>query len=306
MPASPPLAFDRDFDPQAGEAIPIASGLVRVTAPNASAYTFTGTNSYLIGTERVFVVDPGPDDDRHLEALLRAVDGRAVEAVILTHTHHDHSALSRRLTQALDAPLWFPGPHRLPRPGVPFEPIDGIENWENLPGKLIVDGDRLELGAMSIEVIATPGHCANHVAFGIVGTPDLLIGDHIMAWSSSLITRDGLLSDYFTSLDRVIDLPYLRYHPGHGGPVANGPAHAQALRAHRHWRNTEILSMVEKADTTVPDLVATIYPKVRPPLTGAARATVIAHVNYLAAAGQLSVEGETVRSAARGAVSAGP
>ena len=279
------LAFNTDFAPQTGEPVPIAPGVTRITAPNASAYTFTGTNSFLLGHDRLAIIDPGPDDDAHLAALLRVVAGRPVEAIILTHTHKDHSALVPRFKAATGAPVWFEGPHRLSRPLRPFE-INALArscDWGLRPDRRLADGERLELDGVTLEVMATPGHCANHLAFGLAGTPWLLTGDHVMGWNSTLVAvPDGSMRDYLTSLDRVIGSPYSHYLSAHGGAIMEGPAYARALRTHRLARNGQIVGAVERGARTVMAVVKAIYPQQSPAIRMAAAMTVRAHVEYLA------------------------
>jgi glyoxylase-like metal-dependent hydrolase (beta-lactamase superfamily II) len=288
----PKLVFDTAFDPQTGRPVAVADGLVRVTAPNASAYTFTGTNAFIVGDERAFLVDPGPDDARHAEALLAAIGGRAVEAILLTHTHKDHSALAERMSVRLTAPLWFGGPHRLSRPALRGEvnAVGASSDWKLQPDRTLRDGERIAAGGVEIEVIATPGHCANHLAFGIVGTDMLLTGDHIMGWNSTLVSvPDGSMADYFASLDKVLATGYRRYHPAHGGPIEDGPAYARALKAHREVRNEEICAAVRAGSRSIGDIVRAVYPGLALNLVPAARMTVAAHVEYLEARGALQV-----------------
>ena len=289
---APPLVFDTAFDPQTGQAMPVAPGLVRVTAPNASAYTFKGTNSFILGHDSVAVIDPGPDDPRHQAALEQAIDGRLIEAIILTHTHRDHSASARRLADLWAAPIWFGGRHRLSRPLRRFEvnPIKGSCDWDLVPDRVLDDGATLEVGGVTLSVHATPGHCANHLAFGLAGTPTLLTGDHIMGWNSTLVSvPDGSMADYLASLDKVIALPFTHYVPAHGGPIADGRGYAQALKAHREARNEHVVAAVKAGATTVGAVVAAIYPDIALPVRMAARMTVTAHVEYLEALGALGV-----------------
>ncbi|SMQ60106.1 Glyoxylase, beta-lactamase superfamily II [Devosia lucknowensis] len=287
-----PPRYQTDFDPQTGHPITLAEGVVRVTAPNASAYTFTGTNSFLLGHERLALVDPGPLDSRHVTALSGAIAGRPVEVILLTHTHRDHSAAAARWAKALDIPLWFGGPHRLSRPLRRFErnPLRRSADWDLVPDRTLVDGEAIVAGDMRLTVHTTPGHCANHLAFGIEGTDMLLSGDHVMGWNSTLVSvPDGSMADYFASLDKVIALPYRHYLPAHGGPIADGPAHAGALRAHRQLRNRQLLEAVAQGATSVGAVVDLIYPSQPVKVRLAARMTMMAHVEYLEALGQLRV-----------------
>jgi glyoxylase-like metal-dependent hydrolase (beta-lactamase superfamily II) len=286
----PPLVFDTAFEPQTGRPVELRPGLVRVTAPNAGPYTFTGTNSFIIGGERVAVLDPGPDDPRHMAALKAAIGGRSIEAILLTHTHKDHSASAARLKAETGAPLWFAGPHRLSRPPQLFE-MNALArecDWQLLPDLTFFDGESCAAGGVQLTAIATPGHCANHLCFGVDGTDWLLSGDHVMGWNSTLVAvPDGSMADYLASLRKVIALPYRHYIPAHGGPIADGPQYARALLAHRELRNRQVIDGVAAGATTIRQLGDRIYPKLQPALRVAAALTLRAHVEYLADQGAI-------------------
>lgn len=287
-----PLVFDRSFKPSPGVAEQIMAGVARVTAPNANAYTFTGTNSYLLGEAAIFLVDPGPDSDEHLDALTRAVDGRPVPAIVLTHTHRDHSALARKAAERFAAPIWFAGQHRHSRPLRRFEvdPMPKAGDWGLVPDRVLKGGERLEAGGLTLEVIPTPGHCANHIALGIAETEWLLSGDHVMGWSSTLVSvPDGSMLDYMTSLDRLIAAPYARYLPAHGGPIDDGRAFARGLKAHREYRNTQILEQLASGTRRSSQLLAHIYPEARGRTRFAAQMTLAAHLEYLEALGEVRI-----------------
>lgn len=290
--ASPSLTFDTDFSPRHGAPVPVAPGVVRVTAPNEGPYTFTGTNSFILGGSRVAVVDPGPDDPRHLAALIAAIAGRPVDAILLTHTHRDHSALADRLKTATGAPLWFEGQRRPSRARRPFE-IDRVARESDrdlLPDRALRDGEVLDVVGLALEVVATPGHCANHICFGLAGTPWLLSGDHVMGWNSTMIAvPDGSMADYFDSLRKLIALPYSHYLPAHGGPIADGRAAASSLLQHRELRNAQVIAAVRKGARTIGDLLRAIYPSLDLKLVPAARMTLSAHVEYLEQTGRISV-----------------
>jgi glyoxylase-like metal-dependent hydrolase (beta-lactamase superfamily II) len=278
------LPVDTRFDPQTGRPVDVGPGLVRVTAPNASPYTFTGTNSFIVGTTSVAVLDPGPDDATHRAALMGAIAGRPVEAIILTHTHKDHSSGAPALKRETNAPFWFAGPHRLSRPRRLFEinALAGGCDWGIKPDRMLADGEHFTAGDIGLVAIATPGHCANHMAYGLAGTQTLLTGDHIMGWNSTLVAvPDGSMADYLSSLEKVLALPYAHYVPAHGGPIADGPIYARSLLSHRKLRNKQVIDAVNAGATRVDHLLDRIYPQLKGPLRLAAGMTLRAHIEYL-------------------------
>jgi len=288
----PPLVFETSFVPETGRLVEVLPGIGRVTAPNAGPYTFTGTNSFLIGRETIAVLDPGPDDPRHMAALKAAIGGRKVEAILLTHTHKDHSASAARLKAETGAPLWFAGPHRLSRPLHMFE-INALArdcDWRLMPDLTFFDGEGFAAGDVRLVAIATPGHCANHMSYAVEGTDWLLTGDHIMGWNSTLVAvPDGSMAEYLSSLKKVLALPYTRYLPAHGGPIADGHAYARALLAHRELRNRQVVDCVKAGATTIGQLLDRIYPTLRTALRFAAALTLRAHVEYLDAQGAVRI-----------------
>ncbi|WP_127752243.1 MBL fold metallo-hydrolase [Devosia sp. 1566] len=290
MATPPKLVFERSFDSQTGKTVAVAPGLMRVTAPNASPYTFTGTNSFLVGHEQLALIDPGPDDSAHRTALEQAIAGRPVSAIILTHTHRDHSAGAAQLAAELNAPLWFGGAHRLSRPLRAGETnaLRRSSDWELQPDRVLRDGETILAGDLELLVHTTPGHCANHLAFGLTGTDTVLTGDHVMGWNSTLVASpDGSMADYLQSLEKLIALPYRRYVPAHGGPIEDGPSYARALLAHRQERNRQIIAAVEQGARSIPAIVRALYPDVSLPVRRAAAMTVGAQLEYLADLGRL-------------------
>lgn len=286
------ICFDRDFDPQTGRAVPLGPLVRRVTAGNANPFTFRGTNSYIVGHGRVALIDPGPDDPAHIEALLAATAGETIEAIIVTHTHRDHSAGVPRLVAATGAAVHAGGAHRFARPPRAGEnaTLDAGADERFAPDVTLADGGIIAGEGWRLEAIATPGHAANHMAFALSGTDMLFSGDHVMGWSTTVVAPpDGSMADYMASLERLGGRPETIYLPGHGAPIADAPAFVRALRAHRRLREAAILARIEKGDRTIAEIVAVVYRETPSALHGAAALSVLAHVEELVAKGRVRV-----------------
>lgn len=286
------ISFDRDFDPEPGAAVPLGSAVRRVTARNAGPFTFRGTNSYIVGHGRVAVIDPGPDDAAHIDALLAATAGETIEAILVTHTHRDHSAGVPRLVAATGAVVHAGGPHRFARTPRADEgaALEAGADLDFRPDHVLADGGRIAGDGWSLEAIATPGHAANHMAFALEGSGMLFPGDHVMGWSTTVVAPpDGAMADYMRSLDVLAQRPETVYLPGHGAPIADAPAFVRALRAHRRLREAAIMARIERGDRTIPEIVAVIYRETPAVLHGAAALSVLAHVEDLVARGRLRV-----------------
>ncbi len=285
------LDLDMDFRPETEQAVPVAPGVVRVTASNSGPMTFTGTNTYLVGTDDLVVIDPGPEDEGHFQALLSAIDGRRVEAILATHTHLDHTGLCRALQSATGAPLVAEGPHRTSRPLQDGEVnlLDAAADHAFRPDIVLGDGATLETKAGTILGIATPGHTANHMAFALEDRGVLFSGDHVMAWATTIVAPpDGRMSDYMRSLDRLAARSDRIYLPGHGGPVEKPAAFLRAMRTHRRMREQAILERVRTGDRHIAEIVRAIYRTTPQALHGAAALSVLAHLEDLCERGLLA------------------
>lgn len=280
------------FDPQYGTAVPLRPGLHRLTAPNASPFTGAGTNSYLIGDETLMLVDPGPDNDDHINAIVAAVAGRPVSHILITHTHFDHVGALGMLRTLMNVPTVAQGPHRLARPLNPGEenPFAGSSDLEFVPDIVVADGDTIENGESTVTVVATPGHAANHLAFAVGDA--CLTGDHVMGWSTSVIAPpEGSMTDYLASLDRLLQRPYSRFYPGHGDEITEPRKAVTAMRGHRLMRERAILERLHGSDRTVAALVNSLYVGIDPRLRGAAGLSVLAHLEKLAGEGRVRSDG---------------
>lgn len=287
------LDFDTHFEPAYGQAVPVAEGILRLTVNNPSPYTFHGTNSYIIGKETLAVIDPGPEDDAHLDALIRAIAGRPVSHIFISHTHRDHSPLAARLKAITGAVTVAEGPHRSARPlhlgEVPA--MDASSDMDFMPDLTVGDGQLIEGDGWCMGAVLTPGHAANHAAFSLEGTGILFSADHVMAWSTSIVAPpDGAMSDYMASLDRLAERDDYVYLPGHGGPVVTPQKFVRGLKAHRKMRERAIFERIVAGDRTIPEIVGAIYRDIDPKLFGAAGLSVFAHIEDLVGRGRVASE----------------
>lgn len=288
------LVFDSQFAPHYGEAVEIAPNVSRITANNPSPFTFHGTNSYLVGKDTLALIDPGPIDDAHHAALKRAIDGRPVSHIFVSHTHRDHSPLATVMKEELGALIVAEGPHRPARALHMGEVnlLDASGDTDFAPDIAVPDGDLIEGDRWTIRAVHTPGHTANHVVFALEGTGILFSADHVMAWATSIVAPpDGSMSDYMASLDRLLERHDRVYFPGHGGPVTRPKTFVRGLKAHRKMRERAILERVKAGDRTIPAMVKVIYRQTDPRLHGAAALSVLAHIEDLVERGRLHTEG---------------
>ena len=286
--------FRTDFDPRYGQAVEMVPGLHRIVCENPSPFTFHGTNTYLLGEEKVAVIDPGPPDEAHFEAIVAAIGGRPVSHIIVTHTHMDHSPLARPLAEKTGAEIYAEGPHRPARPLNLGEinPLDASGDNEFAPDHVLKHGDVIEGDGWALDCIFTPGHTANHMAFGWRDTDYLLPGDHVMAWATSIVAPpDGAMTDYMASLELLLEQPQQIYFPGHGGRLENAHSFVRALRSHRRMREQAVFKQVEKGQERIPDMVAVIYRSTDKKLHGAAGLSVLAHLEDLVARGKVATDG---------------
>jgi len=282
--------FRTEFDPAYGRAVELVPGVQRITAPNKSAFTFHGTNTYIVGGKNVAVIDPGPINDDHFEAIMAALKGRKVTHIVVTHTHVDHSPLAARLKELTGASSWAEGPHRAARDLHIGEinVLDASGDKEFTPDNFIRHGQVIEGDGWALETVLTPGHTMNHACFAYCGTPYMFSGDHVMGWATSIVAPpDGAMSDYMASLEIMIERSESVYFPGHGGRLDKAREFSRALRAHRKMRETAILSRIRKGDRTIGQIVAVIYKETDPRLHGAAGLSVLAHIEDLMAKGMI-------------------
>jgi len=288
------IRFDKSFDLVPGHAEEVMPGVRRVLADNGGPFTFKGTVSYIVGRGKVAIVDPGPDDPAHIQALLDAVRGETVTHIFVTHTHRDHSPAVPAIKAATGAAVYAEGPHRASRPLHAGEAprMEASNDVDFRPDLALADGEVVSGDGFALEGVTTPGHTANHMAFALKGTDILFSGDHVMGWSTTIVAPpDGAMTDYMTSLDKLAGRSETIYLPGHGGAVREAPRFVAGLILHRKAREASILHRLAKGETDIATIVRAVYIGLDPRLTKAAGFSVLAHMEDLVARGLVATDG---------------
>ena len=274
-----------DFDPVIGLAETLEPGLRRIVAPNPSPMTYRGTNTYLLGTRQIAVIDPGPDSDAHLAAILAALDpGQRISHIVVTHTHVDHSPLARPLSAETGAPVLAFGDAQAGRSAVMQRLAESglLGGGEGIDASFTPD-ERLDDGAVisgdgwTLEALHTPGHIGNHLS--LAWRDACFTADHVMGWASSLVSPpDGDLTDFMASCARLAARNWRVFYPGHGAPVSDPAARLDWLTGHRRNREAAILSALADGPANAPSLARLIYTDTPPALLDAATRNVLAHL----------------------------
>ncbi len=276
------IPFKREFDYEYGRADQLTPLVRRVIAANPGPFTFTGTGTYLIGNGGgMAVIDPGPLMDEHVDAILAALNpGEKITHILITHTHMDHSPAAAPLKAKTGAPIYAYGQHGGPANTDKVE--EGADRVFEFDCK-INDGDVIKGDGWTMECVHTPGHTSNHVAFGLREEKALFPGDHVMGWSTSVISPpDGDMDDYMASLKKLQDRDDEIYWPTHGTAITNPKPFVRAFMFHRRTRDRQIMDCVKDGITTIPDMVARMYRDVDKGLHPAAARSVLAHIIALA------------------------
>lgn len=275
-----------------GEAERVEPLVRRVLAPNPSFFTYTGTQTYLVGhAGGLAVIDPGPDDEDHIAALLAAIGDARVSAIACTHTHRDHSPAARLLRDRTGAPVIGCAPLDLdddgPRSDAPFD-------HDYAPDRVLADGERLEGDGWTITAVATPGHTSNHLCFALKESGALFTGDHVMGWSTSVVVPpDGDMAHYLASLHKLHDREDRVYYPAHGPAVDNPRQLVRGMIGHRRQRERQILRLLEEAPQAIAAMVPKMYKGVNEALWPAAGRSVHAHLIDLERRGEVAQDAET-------------
>jgi glyoxylase-like metal-dependent hydrolase (beta-lactamase superfamily II) len=290
------IPFVRELEFEYGRCDQVSPLIRRVIARNPGPFTYTGTGVYIVGRGEVAVIDPGPDQPEHFEALKSALDGDRVTHVLVTHHHLDHSPLAHPLAQAFGAKVYglpAPAPHASDTPALEARNLEEGADDRFRPDVTLADGDLLSGPGWSLQAVTTPGHTSNHVCFALKEENALFAGDHIMGWSTTVITPpDGDMGDYFASLEKVKARGFETLWPTHGAPVRDVGPFIDAYVAHRRAREAQILAALGAGLTTIKAMVPSLYAAVDPRLHPAAAHSVLAHMILLVREGRVVSAGE--------------
>lgn len=287
------LAFDQSR-PSAGLLEPVSPTIRRFVLPNGGPFTCSGTCCYVVGAETVVVIDPGPGAPGEIEALLAALGPVKVAAILVTHTHRDHSPGARVLQARTGAPIVGCGPHVAARALNLGErnALDASADHDHAPDRLMSDGEVFDWEGGRLVAVATPGHTMNHLCFAYAQEQALFSGDHVMAWSTSIVAPpDGAMGAYMASLEKLRGRGDVVYWPGHGGPVQEPERYLRAIIGHRRMRENAIIAALQQGEATIPLLVSKMYEGLAPALRGAAGLSVFAHLEDLVARGAVLTDG---------------
>ena len=286
------IPFRRQLDFEYGEVAWLSPLVRRVVARNPSAFTLYGTGTYILGRGNVAVIDPGPLDAAHIEAILRATAGETITHMLVTHTHMDHSPGCRLLAAHADAKTYGFGRHGAGKiaAGVLVEE-GGDMDFE--PDVRVRDGDVVAGDGWSAECVHTPGHTSNHVCYALREENALFTGDHVMGWSTSVVAPpDGDMKSYMASLDKLLGRDDAVYWPTHGPSIVEPKPHVRAFVAHRREREDQIRSCLAAGVERIEDMVPLMYAGVPRQLHPAAARSVLAALHYLIERGEASCIGE--------------
>jgi glyoxylase-like metal-dependent hydrolase (beta-lactamase superfamily II) len=276
-------AFQKEMTFTYGAPDQISPLVRRLVAPNPSAYTLHGTNCYIVGDDQgdLAIIDPGPDDDAHIDAITNCVGSQKVSAIVITHRHIDHTPAAAVLKHRTGAPVYA------------FEDEAGMSFGEDSSFSYDVGlrhGDLIDEQGWALKALHTPGHCGDHLCFVLDQENLIFSGDHIMTWASSIIIPpEGTLADFLGSVDLLLKQDFDLLLPGHG-PTMRGPRQFLIdLKAHRHVRNEQILRALDRGRSRKEQLVALVYAGTPKALHGAAARTLEAHLIYLEAEGRIKL-----------------
>lgn len=290
MPADIP--FNRELEFEYGKIEPVAPMVRRVIAPNPGPFTFHGTGTYILGEGKVAVIDPGPMIETHVKAILDGLSGEEITHILITHTHMDHSPAAAPVKAATGAPTYGFGPHGSGKLEQGVEVEEGGDR-DFVPDETVRHGDVIEGDGWSAECVYTPGHTSNHICFQLRETKSLFCGDHVMGWSTTIVSPpDGDMKDYMASLNLLLARDDAVYWPTHGAGIEDPKTYVRALIAHREAREDQIRACLGDGLSTLDEMVPRMYAQDIPEkMYPAAKRSVFAHVVHLIEKGEVAAEG---------------
>ncbi len=288
------LPFRKEIDFAYGVPSELMPGIRRIVANNPSPFTYKGTNTYLLGQgSALALIDPGPTNDVHFDAIMKTAGDARITHVLITHTHRDHTDGLERVLTATGAKTCGFGRVAIDR-GTKRTSPSGSEfvDRDFKPDVVLTDGARFEGDGFALTALHTPGHAPDHLCFALEGTSILFSGDHVMAWNTSVVAPpEGNMRDYMASLEKLLDRNDNVYFPGHGGRALQPQRLVKAYMLHRRMREQSILECIRQDKTTISDIVPVVYRDLDPRLVGAASLSIAAHVEHLVARGLVISEG---------------
>jgi glyoxylase-like metal-dependent hydrolase (beta-lactamase superfamily II) len=289
------IPFLREFEPHYGEEVRVTPLISRVVANNPGPFTFKGTGVYIVGGNDVAVIDPGPDMPEHVEALKRALTGRRVTHILVTHCHSDHSPAAKPLKEWSGATTYGFGPHGS---GLDDGPkVEAGGDMDFVPDVRVKDGDVIAGNGFTFEGVHTPGHTSNHMCYALKEEQALFTGDHIMGWSTTVVTPpDGDMAAYIASVKKLEARSDRVLYPTHGAPVSDPKPFLAAYREHRYDRENQVLAAIADGRDTIPKMVERMYAEVNKGLWPAASRSVLAHLIKLEKEGRVAQDGGRYRT----------
>ncbi len=272
------IPFIRHFDYTYEAAEALSPLVTRVICENPGPFTFTGSGTYLIGQNILAIIDPGPDDPAHHNALLAAINGRPVSHILITHTHLDHCGGARRLAEATGAPCYGFSAH-LAGPDDAAPALDEGADFSFQPDAVLRHGSMLCSPEWQLTALYTPGHIGNHLCFALAEEKAVFTGDHVMGWATTVVAPpDGNMAQYMDSLDLLLKRDDDIYYPTHGAPIDQPKELVQGIKTHRLARDAQIISTLKEGAKSVMEIVETLYHDVDKGLHLAAGLNVMAHL----------------------------
>lgn len=283
------INFNRDMTFEYGRLEPVTPGVRRLVLPNPSAFTFHGTGVYVVGSGSVAVIDPGPADPAFTDAIMAGLSGETVEAILITHTHRDHSPGAAPLKRLTGAPTYGFGPHGGDNAEASVEEGADRDFRPDIP---LADGQTVAGTGWTLTALHTPGHTSNHLCFAYAEGDGVFSGDHVMGWSTTVVSPpDGDMAAYMASLEKIRNRTESVFWPTHGPPIPSPADYVTALIEHRKQRERQILACLDAGHDEIPAMVRHMYADIPDHLHAAAGRSVLSHMVKMANEGTVSVLG---------------